>query len=57
MKKYMLSKDYNFKIEKSDFNISAFGFPDHLYRTMTMNDYNNLEKDFYNLKTDFYLKD
>ena len=50
----MLAKDYTFTAEKSSHVTSQFGYPDYLYRTMTMDTYNNLEKDFYQLRTPFY---
>lgn len=55
MNKYMMAKKYNFILENTDtLKKSHFGFSDYLIRTMTIEDFNNLEKDFYNLKSDFY---
>ena len=55
VKKYMLAKDYTFKGDNSSINVSSFGFPDYLYRTFTIDNYKNLEKDFYNLNSEFYI--
>jgi len=55
MNKYMLAKKYNFILNNTDtIKKSYFGYSDYLIRSMTIEDYNNLERDFYNIKSDFY---
>lgn len=55
MNKYMLAKKYNFILDNTDsLKKSYFGYSDYLIRNFTIDDYNNLEKDFYNIKSDFY---